>query len=413
MPNPRSAIIEVVRYKSARVGIPGPASEGDPGPPGQGVPVGGTAGQVLAKIDATDYNTEWTTPSTAQGLPAGGTTGQLLIKNSNTDYDTVWNSLDADLTAIAALTPADGDVIQRVSSAWVNRTMAQLKASLAIVAGDVSGLGTMATQNANAVAITGGTVNGATIGATTPASGAFTTLGIAGDLLPDTDISRNIGSAIKRIGTIICNIVITGGRVQVGAGTAAFPPIIFNNASSDTAGLYYPALRTLGFVTGTTEKARIDSSGNFVIGGTTANSTLHAIKTDAGTNDTQNVLTIGRNSSNTPAANFASRMLFQLKSSTTNDQDAASRRVIWEVATHASRRARVLDSVYLAGTETAALGQGGDGADVADTQAYHFGRPNADGTWPDGTWRIIRSGNNLVTERRESSAWVTKQTISA
>ena len=35
---------------------------GDPGADGtdgQGVPVGGTAGQVLAKIDGTDYNTEW------------------------------------------------------------------------------------------------------------------------------------------------------------------------------------------------------------------------------------------------------------------------------------------------------------------------------------------------------------------
>lgn len=38
------------------------------------------------------------------------------------------------------------------------------------------GLGTMSTQNANAVAITGGTINGTPIGGTTPAAGAFTTL---------------------------------------------------------------------------------------------------------------------------------------------------------------------------------------------------------------------------------------------
>jgi len=41
---------------------------------------------------------------------------------------------------------------------------------------DITGLGTMSTQNANAVAITGGTINGTTIGATTPAAGTFTTL---------------------------------------------------------------------------------------------------------------------------------------------------------------------------------------------------------------------------------------------
>jgi hypothetical protein len=40
----------------------GAASE-VPGPTGPGVPVGGTAGQHLAKIDGTDLNTEWATPS--------------------------------------------------------------------------------------------------------------------------------------------------------------------------------------------------------------------------------------------------------------------------------------------------------------------------------------------------------------
>jgi len=37
--------------------------EGPQGPAGQGIPTGGTAGQVLAKIDSTNYNTQWTTPS--------------------------------------------------------------------------------------------------------------------------------------------------------------------------------------------------------------------------------------------------------------------------------------------------------------------------------------------------------------
>jgi hypothetical protein len=42
------------------------------------------------------------------------------------------------------------------------------------------GLGTMSTQNANAVAITGGAINGTTVGATTPSTGAFTTLSASG-----------------------------------------------------------------------------------------------------------------------------------------------------------------------------------------------------------------------------------------
>jgi hypothetical protein len=30
------------------------------GPAGPGVPIGGTAGQILSKVDGTDYNTVWT-----------------------------------------------------------------------------------------------------------------------------------------------------------------------------------------------------------------------------------------------------------------------------------------------------------------------------------------------------------------
>ena len=44
-------------------GPTGPAgSAGPAGPAGQGVPTGGTADQVLSKIDGTNYNTQWTTP---------------------------------------------------------------------------------------------------------------------------------------------------------------------------------------------------------------------------------------------------------------------------------------------------------------------------------------------------------------
>jgi len=48
--------------------------------------------------------------------------------------------------------------------------------SIAIANTQVSGLGTMSTQNANSVAITGGTINGATIGATTAAAITGTTV---------------------------------------------------------------------------------------------------------------------------------------------------------------------------------------------------------------------------------------------
>jgi hypothetical protein len=50
----------------------------------------------------------------------------------------------------------------------------------------LSGVGTMAEQNANAVAITGGTINNTTIGATTPSTGVFTTLTAQTEVLKGT-----------------------------------------------------------------------------------------------------------------------------------------------------------------------------------------------------------------------------------
>ena len=46
--------------------------------------------------------------------------------------------------------------------------------------------------------------------------------------------------------------------------------------------------------------------------------------------------------------------------------------------------------------------------EIGSENAYLMGDPTA-----NGSWRITRSGNNLVIQRRENGTWVTKQTISA
>lgn len=57
------------------------------------------------------------------------------------------------------------------------------------------GGGTMMTQAASAVAITGGTINGTAIGGTTPAAAAVTTLSLAGHQTFATDNLYDIGAA--------------------------------------------------------------------------------------------------------------------------------------------------------------------------------------------------------------------------
>ena len=56
-------------------------------------------------------------------------------------------------------------------------------------------------------------------------------------------------------------------------------------------------------------------------------------------------------------------------------------------------------------TATSTLDVAGD-IETGSSDAFYFGDPST-----DGTWRIKRSGNNLVFERRESGSWVTKTSM--
>lgn len=56
---------------------------------------------------------------------------------------------DADLTAIAGLTPTNDDVIQRKAGAWTNRTMAQLKTDLALTVADLPNFASRITSEAS------------------------------------------------------------------------------------------------------------------------------------------------------------------------------------------------------------------------------------------------------------------------
>lgn len=116
------------------VGLTGPAGadgsdgaqgpQGDVGPQGiqgiqgtagVGVPIGGLSGQVLAKVDVTNYNTEWVTPSGGGGSGAtpvhtevfNGTVSSSTQNVNTTVTDYTWN----DSTEHADITHDDGDSV--------------------------------------------------------------------------------------------------------------------------------------------------------------------------------------------------------------------------------------------------------------------------------------------------------------
>ena len=69
-------------------GVPG--NDGAQGNPGVGVPAGGTANQVLSKIDGTDYNTQWAT--------AAGGSGQLSVQLVSDNGAVTWSNQPLALT---------------------------------------------------------------------------------------------------------------------------------------------------------------------------------------------------------------------------------------------------------------------------------------------------------------------------
>jgi hypothetical protein len=82
------------------------------------VPTGGTAGQMLTKIDSTNYNTQWVTPPS---VPVGGTTGQVLTKINATDYNANWQTPATPITP--GLVPIIPTSVTTVSgSASINST---------------------------------------------------------------------------------------------------------------------------------------------------------------------------------------------------------------------------------------------------------------------------------------------------
>jgi len=107
---------------------------------------------------------------------------------------------------------------------------------------------------------------------------------------------------------------------------------------------------------------------------------------DSATNTTSVGLTIGHQSTGTPAASFGIGLLFNLNSDTTADQNAAQIETIWTTATHASRTSNLLfktvtnagsllEVLRLIGTDTSIFGW-------RMTSAASGGTPNLSVTTP-------------------------------
>jgi hypothetical protein len=140
--------------------------------------------------------------------------GSLVITLSTGREMNVGEVVAPDLAEKIKLVTSGGSTSQQVLD-----TLVDLQDQINVLTGIDGTLGTMAQQDANAVAITGGTINGVPLGTTTPAAGTFTTLTSTGQANIGTGFARYLiatGSASGSPG-----MYATGGSLTFSGGGGA------------------------------------------------------------------------------------------------------------------------------------------------------------------------------------------------
>lgn len=121
---------------------------------------------------------------------------------------------------------------------------------------DISGLGTMSTQNANNVAITGGAIDGTTIGGSTPAAGTFSSLTATSASVA----SINAGVALVTTGTVT-NLTSTSASIaSVNAGVALLTTATVTNLTATNASVASVNIGTAAITNGTVSATPANST---------------------------------------------------------------------------------------------------------------------------------------------------------
>ena len=205
---------------------------GATGPAGTGVPTGGTAGQVLAKIDSTNYNTQWVDQT------GGGGTATVVVGTSPINASTT--SGTATVSIDAASTTQSGAVQLEDSTSSTSTTKAatpnSVKSAYDLAAGkvaSVAGTGAISSTGGTAPVISVAAATTSVVGAVqledSTSSTSTTTAAVPNSVKSAYDLANTAnttaGTAIpKNTVTAAGDLIYASGSATVtrlGIGTAA------------------------------------------------------------------------------------------------------------------------------------------------------------------------------------------------
>ena len=199
-----------------------------------GVVYGGTGAATLTGYVKGSGTAALTASST---IPSSDISGLGTMSTQNANNVAITGGTITTLTSPIAV--GSGGTGASTLTGYVKGTgTAALTASSTIPSGDISGLGTMATQNANAVAITGGTINGATIGATTASTGAFTFISTSSSTSTTPTLSFNASNSPYAAGATISGSYLQHMLQNKSATAGASTNYVLSN-DSGTDSTYY------------------------------------------------------------------------------------------------------------------------------------------------------------------------------
>jgi hypothetical protein len=204
-------------------------------------------------------------------------------------------------TAVTAGTYGDAGNVSTITVNAQGQLTNAVNTAIVIPSSSVTGLGTMALQNATTVAITGGSINGTLIGNATASSGAFTDLTASGNV---TGVGfANFLNAPPTIGGVTANTGAFTSLSASGTLTASANVVVSqltgflygNNSSPVTASTTIPSSAVTGFGTMAEQNANnVAITGGAINGTLIGNSTAAAI---TGTTITANTGFVGSGAS--------------------------------------------------------------------------------------------------------------------